>query len=345
MKKLLKRVFALVLALGICLSCYQPMTVCADDLKMSEWGGPWTVSEGVTAYVEKGILYIKGTGDIPDYAYHTMYQRPWDGCIFQSVIIDEGIKNIGSYAFYGYWRLRYVTIPSTSFVRDNTTFGGIDNAAYIRITGSKVATESIGAIPFTSVMSIVRDAQNHPNYAYLIDYSYGWKQLLMTTTYPSLTNIYYANNADALKDRDSYYDPDFYNAGTYSSPLKYAPGYGVFNYSLRAMRKVQGHFLYQHFANFMAAFHPDYSWGTAYSVDAIGPNNKRLETTDTPQTFIFNVPADLQKAGRTFKVMILASNATGEVIFCDDMDASNTTVTFSTNKVGVSYALIYKDLF
>lgn len=41
--------------------------------------------------------------------------------------------------------------------------------------------------------------------------------------------------------------------------------------------------------------------------------------------------------------MMLVSNATGEVITFDDLDTSNTTITFQTDKIGVTYALIYQD--
>lgn len=343
MKKFMKKMIALALAVGVCLTGFQPMTVKADELPVSKTGGPWTVAEGVTANVQNGVLYIKGTGEIPDYTYYTLYKRPWDGCVFESVIIDSGISKLGSYALYGYKRLKYVTIPSSTFIQDNTSLGSIPNEVHVRITGTQVAETTIGAIPYTSAMSIVRDAQDHPGYMYLIDYSYGWKALLMTMTYPSLTNIYYANDKAVFEHRESYKDEQFYNADKYVSPLKYTPGQtGV---SVKAKRKIQGYYLYQHLSNFLTIVNPGYTWGTAYSVEAQGVNGKVIQQFDSVKTFTFDIPADLQRAGRTFKVMMLASNATGEVITFDDLDASNTTITFQTDKVGVTYALIYQDTF
>ncbi len=341
MRKFMKKMLALALAVGLCLTCFQPMTAKADNLPVSKVGGPWTVAEGVTANVQNGILYIKGTGEVPDYTVSTLYKRPWDGCIFESVIIEPGITRLGSYALYGYKRLQYVTVPSTTFIQDSTTLGAIVNDAHIRITGTQVAETTIGAIPFTSAMSIVRDAQDHPGYMYLIDYSYGWKALLMTMDYPALTNIYYANDEAVFKNRESYRDAQFYNADKYVSPLKYTPGQtGV---SVKAKRKVQGYYLYQHLSNFLTIVNPGYTWGTAYSVEAVGTNGKTVQQFDSVKTFTFNIPADLQKAGRTFRVMMLVSNATGEVITFDDLDVSNTTITFQTDKVGTTYALIYQD--
>ncbi len=343
MKKFMKKMLALALAVGLCLTCFQPVTAKADELPLSKKGGPWTVAEGVTAYVEDGILYVKGNGEIPDYDFYTLYKRPWDGCIFETLYIDNGITSIGSNAFNGYERLMYVTIPSTTFIKDNTSFAGIHAGAHMRIWGTQVTETTIGAIPYTSVMSIVRDAQDHPGYLYLIDYSYGWKALLMTMDYPALTNIYYANNTELFKN-GTYRDPDFYNADTYSSPLKYAKGSsGPFGASLKAKRRVQGYYLYQHLSNFLTLVNPGYTWGTAYSIESIGLGGKTVSDLSSVQTFTFDIPKDLQRAGRTFKIMMLVSNATGEVITFDDLDASNTTITFQTDKIGVTYALIYQD--
>ncbi len=341
MKKFMKKMLALALAVGLCLTCFQPMTAKADNLPLSKKGGPWTVAEGVTAYVEDGILYVKGDGEIPDYDFYTLYKRPWDGCIFESAVIDAGITRIGSYALWGYNRLKYVTIPSSIFITDNMSLGSIAPEAHIRITGTKVAETTIGAIPYTSVMSIVRDAQDHPGYMYLIDYSYGWKALLMTTDYPALTNIYYANDEAVFKNRAGYKDAQFYNADKYVSPLKYAPGQA--GISVKAKRKVQGYYLYQHLSNFLTIVNPGYTWGTAYSVDAVGANGKAVQQFDSVKTFTFDIPSDLQRAGRTFRVMMLVSNATGEVVTFDDLDVSDKTITFQTDKVGTTYALIYQD--
>jgi len=346
MKKLLKKVVALALVLGLCLAIYEPVTARADELPVTKYGGPWKVAEGVTAVVENGVMRISGTGEIPDYNFSTLYQRPWDGAIFEAVIVEDGITKIGSYAFYGYKRLKYVTIPSTVFIQDSSSLGGLQENARIRITGTKVAESTIGSVPYTSAMSIVRDAQDHPGNMYLIDYSYGWKALLMTMTYPSLTNIYYANNEEALKNRSAYTDPDFYNASTYSSPLKYAKGSsGPAGASLRAMRKIQGYYLYLHLSNFLSIVNPGFVWGTAYSVDSIGRDGKQVQQLTSPQTFVFDVPADLQRPGRVFKVMILTNNATGEVVTVEDLDMSDKTITFTTDKVGVCYALIYQDIY
>ena len=344
MKKFMKRFLALALAVAVCITCYQPLVSKADDLPVSVKGGPWAVSEGVTAVVEKGILYIKGSGEVPDYSVSTLYKRPWDGCIFEAVVIDDTITRLGSYALANYWRVKHVTMSSKTFIQDSTTFAGLKTDTIIRISGTTEAETTNGAIPYTSTMSIVRDAQDHPGYMYLIDYSYGWKMHLLTMTYPALTNIYYANNEDVLKKREGYRDPDWYNADTYSSPLKYAKGSsGPVGTSLRATRKIQGYYLYLHLSNFMTITNPGYSWGTVYSVDALDTKGNQVSQLKSPQTFVFDIPDDLRRAGRTFRVMVLMSNATGEVVTFEDLDMNANTITFTTDRIGVKYALIYQD--
>ena len=46
MRKFMKKMLALALAVGLCLTCFQPMTAKADNLPVSKVGGPWTVAEG-----------------------------------------------------------------------------------------------------------------------------------------------------------------------------------------------------------------------------------------------------------------------------------------------------------
>ena len=78
-------------------------------------------------------------------------------------------------------------------------------------------------------------------------------------------------------------------------------------------------------------------------MDAVGANGKAVQQFGSVKTFTFDIPSDLQRAGRTFRVMMLVSNATGEVVTFDDLDVSDKTITFQTDKVGTTYALIYQD--
>ena len=41
--------------------------------------------------------------------------------------------------------------------------------------------------------------------------------------------------------------------------------------------------------------------------------------------------------------MVLMSNATGEVVTFEDLDMNANTITFTTDRIGVKYALIYQD--
>ena len=58
------------------------------------------------------VIITKGTGIMPDY-YNSYSYSPWyaDNC--STVIIEDGVTNIGSYAFYGCTALTNITIPSS----------------------------------------------------------------------------------------------------------------------------------------------------------------------------------------------------------------------------------------
>ena len=100
----------------------------------------------MTDYVKAGILYVEGNGEIPDYALDALGTRPWAGQNFQNIWIGDGITEIGSNAFASFSSVINVRIPSTAFIKDATSFGGISSKAAIRISGYNVAVKMIGKI-------------------------------------------------------------------------------------------------------------------------------------------------------------------------------------------------------
>lgn len=72
--------------------------------------------DSVTYHYEDGILTISGTGDMTSYSsYITAKSRPWYDFENEitTVIIENGVTNIGSWSFYCCENLKSVTISST----------------------------------------------------------------------------------------------------------------------------------------------------------------------------------------------------------------------------------------
>ena len=65
----------------------------------------WTLNEGE--------LRIFGNGDMPYYADSSIYSKPWLHYLIKSVMIEDGITSIASYAFYNMVTLESVTIADT----------------------------------------------------------------------------------------------------------------------------------------------------------------------------------------------------------------------------------------
>ena len=112
-----------------------------------------------------GTLIISGKGEMPDYYRNSpslltsppQPPPPWDNYTrdITSVIIDDGVKNIGNYAFYWCIGLTSVTIPNS--------VTSIGNAAFSKCTGLTSVTipnsiKSIGVGAFggcSGLMSVI----------------------------------------------------------------------------------------------------------------------------------------------------------------------------------------------
>ena len=221
MKGICKKLVAVTLGITLAIAVFPSGTVRAEDKpkKTAEEeyafynqdisAGPWNVSEGVTAYVKAGILYVEGTGAIPDYAADALGTRPWAGQKFQNIWIGDGITEIGSNAFASFSSVINVRIPSTVFIKDATSFGGISSKAAIRISGYNVATKMIGNITYTSAMSIVSWIQNAPQNRVNVDFDLNAKRLFKTQNYPYLVNVVYCVDTRDYINNPLLVDDDF----------------------------------------------------------------------------------------------------------------------------------------
>ena len=85
-----------------------PVSAFADTAKSG------TCGENLTWTLQDGVLNISGTGEMYNYGDWDNHS-PWDYMNNQiiDVVIDEGVTQIGSYAFYGCGSIESFSIPST----------------------------------------------------------------------------------------------------------------------------------------------------------------------------------------------------------------------------------------
>ena len=114
-----------VLFVGLLTICF-PINVLSASVKTGFCGDSvqWSLSEGV--------LTITGSGQMQN--FHKG-KRPWRGNI-KSVIIEEGVTNIGSRAFENYLWLKDISIPNSVKTIGDSTFLNCMNLKKIVIPNS-----------------------------------------------------------------------------------------------------------------------------------------------------------------------------------------------------------------
>ena len=86
---------------------------------------------------EKGILTISGNGDMYSFKYD--YSPPWKKfeSIIETVVIEQGISNIGNYAFYNYFdNLKTVMLPNSVVNIGKSAFCGCKSLETIALPDS-----------------------------------------------------------------------------------------------------------------------------------------------------------------------------------------------------------------
>lgn len=105
----ISRLTSLFLAVLFVLSAFTANTlvVFAKDADVASVSASGTTGQ-CTWTLSGGVLTIKGNGYMADYSYD--YYPPWQYYDFTKVVISDGVKDIGEYAFYKFSTIRSVVI-------------------------------------------------------------------------------------------------------------------------------------------------------------------------------------------------------------------------------------------
>lgn len=342
--KMTKKLFVAALSVTLCAAMFVPMTAEAKKITV-DWAtnsSVWQVSDGVTAQIRDGILYFDGNGAIPDYTNDTLYTRPWNTSIFQGIVVGEGITEIGSKAFANFPKLRYFTVHSTTFIKDGTVFDKIDSKPQVRIMGSEESVRMIGGkIPYTSLDSWARVAQSGTaNILYIVDNG-AMKMKFRQKTLPNVQFVFSADNEDSTHRYDmADHEEEKAQMQTFVSPLRFAPGYEKIGQAVTAQRLKMGEGYLEVVAWYLNNLYQNYSYGESYS-NTVSTGDKTYDSYDAPQNYVFQIPSAMQQPGRIFKVVVVAPD--GQPTVLDDLDSSDSTITFSTNLGKFNFSIIYSN--
>ena len=156
----MKRFLSLILSLLIVFSVVAVIPVGAAEADVAEVGGQtgqctWTYNSS------KCKLTISGSGYMADYGTYetneyysdvpTIEQRPWQDYNVVELVIEEGVVNIGSFAFYNLDTLKKVTIPSSIDDTGIYSFASCDNLMSVDLPDTLT---TIGRGTFVSCVSL-----------------------------------------------------------------------------------------------------------------------------------------------------------------------------------------------
>lgn len=116
--------------MDVCVTCYK--TKCRDGI-VCQWGNCGTNARWKLD--DQGTLTIFGTGVMTSFSESNV---PWKNfrSSITSIVIEEGITKVGSYAFYGCTKTTSVSIPETVFMLDSYSFYNCDGLKSITLPNS-----------------------------------------------------------------------------------------------------------------------------------------------------------------------------------------------------------------
>ena len=285
----------------------------------------------VKAEVSPGKVHITGSGALPDFDYWKLNKRPWATCECQSVTIDDTITSIGAYVFYDLPKLKYISISSKTFIKNDTSFYKISSNPIFRVYGADVSTVMIGTIPYTSRDSLLAVSQSAgTGRAYVFDNS-SLASAFQGMTNPTIQNVYSATDSRApWNDLVTYWNGNIY------TPICRITGPTAAPYIVTATRSYQGLEAYKAFAAYIGTN----TFATTFNitVTANDANKTIVSKTNGAYQYTLTIPETFRKSGRVFQLLGIGQNG---VVTYSDLDADGKTITFTTENPTASYALVF----
>ncbi|MDD2973085.1 MAG: hypothetical protein PHE02_13260 [Lachnospiraceae bacterium] len=327
------------------------MAVCSIPLQVKAAGnGYWDSLGGgrhqlngtqvVADMTKPGILHITGTGEIPDYKVQDLNRRPWHTSSIEALIIDPGITFIGEFSFSHMKDLKYITICTTTFVRNWNVFCNIKEKPIFRVQNTGVTTEMIGTVPYTSYDSLKAMGQlNSEGGATFVFDDHAKASDFQASSNPTIRNVFAAT--DSVNNTVPWTKLETYGNGhVYDSECSISDKTPNINYIVTGGKWNQGRDFYVS----LAAFIGDNTLAGTYRFTlSMRVGETIIKKTNQPYQYVLKIPESLQKPGRQFR--LLGVNETpGQMTAFNDLDNMAQTVTFSTDYPTTSYALVYKDL-
>ena len=162
-KTFIKRITAILLSFVLCLSMVPVQGMAEEAGEEPSAAASGSCGENLTWTLdEEGLLTISGTGSMTDYLYA---ERPWKAFAdsIKSVVMEEGVTSIGSFAFGGCASLTSVTIPEGVISIGDEAFIHCDGLTSVTIPGS---VGSIGerALSYCSSLESIFVSEGNVNY-------------------------------------------------------------------------------------------------------------------------------------------------------------------------------------
>lgn len=325
--------------LAICMAICVGMMFCITNVKdvdaagySRDANGVFTIDgTNVTARLAYKILYIEGSGEIPDYTPATYTSRPWQYLDFDTISIAQGITQIGSYAFADLPKVKNVTIQSNTFIKDSTCFQGMKSDVIFRIRGSVQATKQCGTINYTSLDSICANAPGSIACTFILD-SETMAQSFREKAYPYLRYVYSATDKSSKWENREDLTKDY----KYSTLCKIAPNSGLdYLANMTAQKRPQGSLYLEAISGLLG----EYTYVCSYNM-ALAKLGTIYYGTDGPKKYILQLSPKEQIPERMYRLIEIGPD--GQILYLDDEDNSCETVTFSTSYPTSTYALVYK---
>lgn len=319
------------ICIGIILAFSNVKPVLATGYTRSDNGVFTIEGTSVTARLAYKILYIEGTGEIPDYSPETYATRPWQYLDFDTISIAQGITQIGSYAFADLPKVKEVTIQSSTFIKDSTCFQGMKSDVIFRVRGTATSTKQCGTINYTSLDSICANAPGGITCTFILD-NEAEAQRFREKAYPYLKYVYSASDKSAKWENREDLTKDY----KYASLCKIAPDSGLdYLANMTAQIRPQGSLYLEAISGLLG----EYTYVCSYNM-ALARLGTIYYGTDGPKQYILSLSPKNQIPERMYRLIEFGPD--GQVWYLDDEDTNCATVTFSTAYPTSTYALVYK---